>query len=96
MNESFPTPIQLNENPELAVLRLLKTNLEVAEVALLAEYPDCEEPDWERQHSEQEAYVTAILHQIDALEATLDEYAKSIRRLRSWRNREPTDQDIRF
>ncbi len=95
MDSSLPTPIELSENPELAALRILKTNLDVAELALLASYPEsCEGP--ERSGGEQEAYAMAILYQIDALEAMLNEYAESIRRLRQWRNRESSEEGNPF
>lgn len=87
MDRSFLTPSELMENPELAALRILKTNLDVAGLALLATYPDNPECS-EEPRSEQEAYAFAILHQIDALEAMLDEHAESIRRLRQWPSRE--------
>ena len=96
MNESLLTPIQLNENPELAVLRILKTNLEVAETALVAAYPDSCEPYSERCRSEQEANALSILYQIDALSVMLNEYAESLRRLRHWRSREPPAENIPF
>lgn len=78
---SFLTPSELMENPELAVLLVLKTSLNVAELALHAAYPDnCECS--ERCRSEQEAYVFAIRHQISTLEALLDEHLESLERLR--------------
>jgi hypothetical protein len=83
------------ENPELAVLRTLRTNLCVAELALLAVYPAGSEPTSPKHHfGAQEAYASAILHQIDALEATLDEYVESVRRARDWRTRESLEEDI--
>jgi hypothetical protein len=80
MDNTSLTPSDLVEHPELAALRILKTNLDVAGLALLATYPDNGECS-ERPRSEQEAYAFAILHQIDALEAMLEEYAESIHRL---------------
>lgn len=83
MDNSSLSPRELMEHPELAVLRILKTNLDVAGLALLATYPDNHENS-EEPRSEQEAYAFAILHQIDAFGAMLDEYAESLRRLRQW------------
>ena len=95
MKDSFPTPMDLVDNPELAVLRILKTNLYVAELALLAAYPDGSESTYsERCPGSEEAYARAILYQIDALEATLDEYVESVRRFREWRTRESLAGDI--
>ena len=95
MDNSLLTPIELGENPELAALRILKTTLDVAELALLASYPDCCECS-ERRRGEAEAYAFAILYQIDALEALLNEYVESIRRRGQWRNRESSEEDIPF
>jgi hypothetical protein len=89
--------MQLNENPELAALLILKTNLDIAQLVLLATYPDSCEPSYsEDRRSEQEAYASSILYQIDALEGIINEYVESVRRLREWRNREPCERDISF
>lgn len=95
VEDTLPTPLELSENPELGALRILRTSLEVAELALRATYPEsCER--FESRRTEEDAYALAILYQIDALEATLDEYVESIRRLRAWRNREPSGDSIPF
>lgn len=97
LSRSALTPIQLNENPELAALRILRTSLDVAAVVLAATYPESSEVSYsEGGRSEQEAYALSILYQIDALGAVLEEYAESIRRLRAWRNREASADDIPF
>jgi hypothetical protein len=97
INESSLNPIELNDNPELAALRILKTSLDVAEVALAATYPDSCEPSYcEGCRSEQEAYALSLLYQIDALGALLNEYAESVRRLREWRSRELAAEDTLF
>ena len=95
IGNSFLTPIALGENPELGALWILKTTLEVAELALVASYPEsCE--DSERRRTEEEAYALALLYQIDSLEALLDEYSESIRRKGQWRNRESSEEGIPF
>ncbi len=97
MDNSLLTPIQLGENPELAALQILKTSLDVADLALVAAYPHSCEPSYSgRCRSEQEAYAISILYQIDALGAVINEYAESIWRLREWRNREPSADDTQF
>jgi len=96
MNESFLTPILLNDNPELAALRILTVALEVSEVALLATYPASEPSRDEHRRTEQEAYAISVLHQIDALGAMLAEYTESIRRLRERRSQEHFADDIEF
>jgi hypothetical protein len=95
MDSSFLTPIQFNDNPELALLEILKCALGATELALLATYPDNGECS-ERPRSEQEAYVFTIIHQINTLQAVLDEYIESIARLREWQNRERCKEDIPF
>ena len=96
MNTSLLSPTELNENPELAALQILKTSLDVAESVLLATYPDsCESSYAEGCRTEQEAYAISILYQMDALNAVLDQYAESIRRLRQWRSQAPST-DVAF
>ena len=102
MKESLPSPLDVSEYPELAALRALKTNLQVAELALLAAYPNSSCGDPQRDHSEREAYANGILYLINPLVAMLGEYAESVQRLQAWRHREPpgpsddTDKDIPF
>ena len=93
MDSSFLNPITLNENPELAALRILKTTLDVVELALRGSYPDSCECS-ERRPTEQEAYAIVILYQIDALEGMLNEYVESILRLREWQERERSKEGI--
>ena len=94
-DNSLLTPVALSENPELGAFRILKTTLLVAELALLATHPEsCEYS--ERRRTEEEAYAIAILYQIDALEALLNEYVESIRRNKEWRGRAPSEEDITF
>ena len=95
MDNSLLTPIELSENPELAALRILKTTLDVAELALLASYPESCECS-ERRGTEQEAYAIAILYQIDALAVLLNQYVESLRRVGEWRNREASKEDMLF
>lgn len=98
VNHSLLTPIELGENPELAVLQILSTSLDVAQMALLSMYPDSCEPSrsLERRRSEAEAYALSILYQIDALSVLLQEYTESIRGSRQWRNRESSADDVAF
>lgn len=95
MDNSSLTPMELNENPELAALRILKTTLDVVDLALRGSYPESYEYS-ERRRTEQEAYALSILYQIDALAAMLNEYVESIRRLREWQNRKRCEEDIPF
>ena len=93
VDASLPTLSQLDENPELAALRILKTSLDVAELALVTMYPDMGEPaDGEDGLSEEEAFATAIRYQIAALGGVLNHYVESVRRLQEWRSREPPEE----
>jgi hypothetical protein len=84
----IPSPSELAENPELAVLKTLLTNLDVFEMALSVVYPEEDyRPDCSQ--SEQEAYATAVRCQTRALELMLCEYADSVDRLHQWRQCEP-------
>jgi len=79
MDDRLPSPLELNEHPELAALSILRTGLEVVALALLASYPQSAER-CERHGTEEEAYAIALLCQLDALEALLQEYVESIHR----------------
>jgi hypothetical protein len=80
----WPTPTDLSGDPELAVLSILDSVLEMTTIALVAADEDSpmSGPPFE-SGSEQNAYATAIVHQIEALEGTLQGYSQSIRRLRN-------------
>jgi hypothetical protein len=80
----WPTPTDLSGDPELAVLAILGSVLEMTTIALVAADEDSpmSGPPFESA-SEQNAYATAIVHQIEALEGTLQGYSQSIRRLRN-------------
>lgn len=95
-HDSFLTPIEFNDNPELAALRILRTNLDVAEVALLATYPDCEPSALDRCHTEPEAYAISILYQIAALASLLNEYTESVLRSRERRSTTASTDDADF
>ena len=94
----LPTPIELSEDPELAVLVTLATNLAMARFAILAAYPDLEHCDPDSRHSqtEQDAYANAIFKQLAALGDLLEEYIASVRRLRSPKSHQPSGKDISF
>jgi hypothetical protein len=95
MDASLPSPILFLENPELGALHILKTSLEVSRVVLLTAYRDGAEPA-PPGYGEPEAYAKAMLYQIDALEATLEDYNESIERLREWRSQQSRDREIEF
>lgn len=94
----LPEPTDLRDAPELAVLAILKTDLRIAERSLLAAYPDLDYRDLEarRSHTAQDAYASALLYQIRALVATVEEYIESSELLRTLKNQKPPDHDITF
>lgn len=80
----LPTPEELGEASELAVLVTLTVNLHMANFALLASYPDLDPSgDSRPAHDPQEAYVYALLSQIRALESIVEAYLESARQLHS-------------
>ena len=93
MDDTFLTPIELLDHPELAVLRILRTSLDVAGIVLQATHLDSGECP-ERNRSEPEAFAVALHYQIEALEAMLEEYVESIRRQEECRGRESSGKDI--
>ena len=95
IERALPTPAQLMEAPELAVLRVLQTALEVAEAALKATYPDDAEAVESRGgRSEPEAYALAILYQSEVLGGLIHEYVQSVGRLRESRERKRDEDDL--
>jgi len=93
--DSLLTPAQLNENPQIAALWVLRTSLEVAQSMLLATYPQSGERE-ERHSTEEEAYAIALLYQIDAVAALLDEYVESISRRAKRLGQRSSEEDIPF
>lgn len=80
----LPTPEELGEASELAVLVTLTVNLQMATFALLASYPDLDPSgDARPAHDPQEAYVYALLSQIRALENIVEAFLESARQRRS-------------
>jgi hypothetical protein len=94
----LPEPTDLRDDPELAVLVILKINLRIAERSLLAAYPDLDYHDLEarRSHTAQDAYASALVYHIRALAATVEEYVESSELLRTLKNQRPPAHDITF
>jgi len=81
----MPSPQEVREAPELALLASLAYSLEATQVSLAVNYPSlCEdESDLEGDHTEQSAYATAVFSQIHALLPLIDGYLASVRRASS-------------
>lgn len=96
----MPSPQELREAPEMALLASLAYSLEAVQLALAASYPSLyeDESDLEDDHTEQSAYARGIYSQIDALLSLLDGYLASVRRTLSpgYRRRRPTSGDVAF
>ena len=91
---SLPSPSELSDDPELAVLVVLTTNLEMAHFAVLSAYPDLDGTLTPYAASnEREAYASSIVKHVRALAETVEEYLGAVRRQRSWTSRPslPTD-----
>jgi hypothetical protein len=85
MEDQLPTTPELAEDHELALVAILKTNVEIASRAFFAIYPHLAgDESTERTHTEQEAYAGALSNQLEALATALQNYTDSIRHLRSW------------
>jgi len=78
MTPFFPTPADLTHCPELALMIILQTTLEMSRRMLLAAYPDFCDDDRSEVPSAEYAYLEAIFHQLDALERTLRGYRQCL------------------
>jgi hypothetical protein len=79
MTDFLPSPRDLSDCPQLAMLTMLQMALRLAERVLVAEYPAlCEGPPYCEAQSAQDAYVEAIYHQMHALDDTLEAYRHSL------------------
>lgn len=80
----MPSPQQLREAPEMALLASLAYSLEAAQLALAASYPSLyDESDLDDDHTEQSAYARGLYSQIDALLSLVDAYLTSAHRATS-------------
>jgi hypothetical protein len=94
IDRSLPTPDDLMESPELAVLRVLQATLEIVEVALKATYPGDAEAAESNGRTEPEAYAMVILYQIEVLGHLIQEYVRSLGRLRDSRDRRRDEDEV--
>jgi hypothetical protein len=90
MNKIPMSPQTLAENPQLGILAILRDVLVTARLALLeahmAIWDDLSEASY---HGAGAECSVALVHQLDALERTLDAYFETLERERiaNWRNR---------
>lgn len=94
---SLPSPSELSDDPELAVLVTLTTNLHMANFAVLSAYPDLHgavAPYAARD--EREAYASCIVKHVRALLETVEEYLGAVRRQHSWTTRPSSPADPAF
>lgn len=84
MCPTIPNIAELREAPELSALVPLRASLDVTENTLLAFYPTLEEddsrPSWQHP-SGREAYACAIIFQLRALSASIDELIQGLQGL---------------
>lgn len=90
MGPTMPSPQEIRDAPELALLTSLAYCLEAAQLALAANYPCLyqDESDPDEPHTEQLAYARGVFSQIDALLPLVDGYLASSRRAISPANRQ--------
>ena len=79
-NDPLPTPDELNDAPELAVLAVLDTAIEAAARALVVTHPELWD-DW-GPRCKQEPVVSAcrLLSRAHKLQAALDRYRRAVLR----------------
>ena len=84
----MPSPQEVRDAPEMALLTALAYSLEATQVALVASYPSLyEECGLDDDHTEQGAYARALYTQIDGLLSLLGGYVASVGRASSLANR---------
>ena len=95
MARLIPTPQDVRNAPELALLASLAYCLESTQIALAATYPSIgeDEADLDDDHTEQGAYARALFRQIDAILPIVDAYIASVHRAVSPGNRRPRRSD---
>lgn len=79
-----PSVTELHDSPELGVLTLLETGLDIAVLALIAAYPD-DEPDAELIPLERRT-ARGVVSAIGALYAALERYRFALARARADRH----------
>jgi hypothetical protein len=73
----IPSPLQIDEHPELAILAALELCLDLAVRALVAHYPvlaDPERPYWCRSYVDPPAHASSVLAAAYSLQDTLTLY----------------------
>jgi len=90
---TIPSLTELREAPELSALVPLRASLEITEHSLFAVYPELEIDDGHplrRYHTGREAYACAIIHQLRALSASIDEFIQNLQRIKHTKLAEPS------
>jgi len=95
------TPEDYHENPELAVLEILESALEMTELCLIANYPDVHETEADHQscgYSERLAYVACLTSQVQALNLAITKYRTclELQRQRYLSREQSQKKDINF
>lgn len=93
------SPERLSENPQLAPLLVLRMLIYVTSLSLTAAHPEVGEDEAlfdPKNHSPLPAYAAAILHQISALEETLNCYSQALEQKRIWLRNDNLPDDIPF
>ena len=84
----MPSPQEVRDAPEMALLTALAYSLEATQIALAASYPSLyNECGLDDDHTEQAAYARAVYTQIDGLLSLLGGYVASVGRASSLANR---------
>ena len=86
MFETTPGPNDLRDSPELSAIFSLRVQIDLAESALLAAYPELEMDNSCPAYpycTARVAYASALLHQLQALVGTVDELMAIIQNQRN-------------
>lgn len=91
MTSPIPSPQDLSERPELAVIAVLEHTLEITRQMLLSVWGDFSSGEDSGSPSVEYAYLEALFLQLEALEGTLAAYRRCLERSLRLPSR-PSDQ----
>ncbi len=83
MKVSTLAPNDFHENPELAVIEILESSLDMTTLAFIASYPDIYDTEADNHggdYSERMAYADCLMNQVQALEMAIAGYRSCLER----------------
>jgi hypothetical protein len=93
IEDRLPTPPQIADAPELAIIALLEITLEVTGAALAAAHPELSDEDFPLNASEEARWADRIMLRADRVQHALAHYRYALRLSQedAFREREDTD-----